>query len=138
MKILVVDADRARLQTIWSILAALGFKGNCVTASLDPSQALLELKKSRIKRDLFNIVFLYGGGENGFQWEKLLQEIRKNSSVDTLPAVIFKPSATKADVMKAIDAGATGLLRYPCSIQDLESVLRLCLSPKSARNRRVA
>ena len=118
MKLLIADNEVSRLRNLRSILTSLGHKSADIDSVEDGEAALVKLKKKR-----FNIVFcsielprLDGLG--------LLKSIRENSRLKNLPVVMYSSDIDRDGVVHAVEKGADGFLVHPCSVSDVEDVLK--------------
>jgi CheY-like chemotaxis protein len=121
-KILIVDDSPTVRSTIeW----ALADQGYCVSVAQDGLEALAVLQQSQpdlLLLDLF-LPFL-----NGIQ---ICEFIRNHLGWKALPIIIISGQASKADINRALDAGASSYLLKPIHDVALLETLRTHLSSEA-------
>jgi two-component system chemotaxis response regulator CheY len=118
MKFLIVDNDTNRVRTFRTILSSLGHKAGDVESIDDGEAALNTLKRKKFNCAIVNLELPKMDGL------KLLGEIRGSMALKSLPVVIFSAQSSRDNVMAAMNAGATSFIAHPCSVADVEEVLR--------------
>ena len=119
LKYLLVDSKTTRRHTLENILVALGIKPADLIGVSDPSQ-LPSLMRSR----RFECMFIHADGSS-YNWLELLKAVRGEYSDNELQLVLLDSEPTKERVMVAYENGINGVIRYPCSVNDVEMVLKL-------------
>lgn len=118
MKIHIVDHDTNRLRSIRSILSSIGYRAGDVQTDLDTEAGMENMKRRRPDIAMVaNNVPKTGGLQ-------LLADIRENSNLSDIHVIMYGCDPSKEDVLEAIQSGANGYLVHPCSVGDVEDILR--------------
>lgn len=119
ISILIVGPDSVYQNTLRQMLGNLGF--GQVNEAVDGARAW-----ESIKRTIPNIVIA--------QWDMpeitglaLLKLIRSDADFSDMPVILSTEEITKADVVRAGEAGVNAILVEPVGIDNLESKLRIIL-----------
>jgi two-component system chemotaxis response regulator CheY len=116
-RILVVDDNRIGRMLVTGVLDALGSKGMELVQCASSEEAWTMLSTTSV--DMV-ITDLHMGGMSGLQ---LIQHARKAGYHMPIVAVTME---TSPDLLKKlVDAGATFVLKKPCTPQDLQKALEL-------------
>jgi two-component system chemotaxis response regulator CheY len=122
MKILIVDNDNVRQRNLRNILSSLGHRAGDITTVADSTEAMTVLKKGG-GAVVFCSLALPGG--SGLE---LLSAVREISRLKVLPFIIYSSQISKEEVIAASQAGASGMISYPFTSGDVESVLQSALT----------
>jgi CheY-like chemotaxis protein len=117
MVILIVDGNLHRQRQLKTVLGSLGYKTAAVECVPDFKSGLTALRQRR-----FDCCFV-AMSVTKEQTRTLLDEVRAGPVSKSLIIIVFGPSATKEDVVCAIEAGANLFLTYPFTPQHVESIL---------------
>ena len=119
MKVLIVDSMATRRHAVQNLLFAVGFDSRSVVSN---GTALKTL--ALLNGDKFRCVFLFAAAE-AYDWLGLLREIREIFTQEEMGVILMSLEPTRELVMAAYEAGANGVLKYPCTSSDIENVLEL-------------
>ena len=118
MNVLIVDSNPERQSQLESLLLGLQFHPRKLhgAASISDASHLLSSRK-------FGCCFfaLDWGAADGFM---LLSEFSSSPLVGRLPLISYAVDATKENVVALIQAGATGFLVSPFTVNEVRSVLK--------------
>lgn len=118
-RFLIVDSKTTRRHSLQNILLTLGYRQNSLV-----SAATKENVTECLNQETFTCVFIYSGDPN-LDWLDLISYIRTKYDYNQLPIVILSVQPTREGVVSSYEAGANGVLSFPCSANDVESVLSL-------------
>lgn len=119
MKFLIVDSMATRRHAVQNLLFAVGVDSHDVVSNGTASKTLALLNGAE-----FRCVLLFAAPE-AYDWLGLLKEMRQIYTADELGVVLLSLEPTRELVISAYEAGANGVLKYPCSSSDIENVFEL-------------
>ncbi|MCB0358291.1 MAG: response regulator [Bdellovibrionales bacterium] len=126
MKFLIVDNETNRQRTLRSILSNLGYRAGDVESVTDAAGAIYNLKRKR-----YDCAFIASNLPKKTGMD-LVMEIRRTSSWDRVKLVLFCSDPSKDDVVASVQAGANAFLVTPCSVGDVEAVIKRALGKTRA------
>ena len=118
-KVLIVDSKTTRRHFLENMLFELGHRSGDVIAT-----GRTEAAGQLLGSGKFHCVFIFSG-DSRLDWLGFINFIRSHHSYNALPVIVLSLAPTKESVISAYEAGANGVLAYPCSMNDLESVMKL-------------
>ena len=113
LKILVIDDSPITRNALKGILSDLGFKKISLAASSE--EALKKVETNVNKKDPFEIIFCdinLPGGDSGLGF---LKEVKMKPFFNDLKVIINSSSDDGNDMVEAIENGALGFIRKPCT-----------------------
>ena len=120
-KILLIEADPNLSKAITAILEIAGHQ---VISTVDGGSGLLLAREHSPALILCNVSLSHSDGL------ALLNSVRDNADVATLPFVLLATHLTGAQMQKAVDLRANGILLKPFTEAELLQLLTNTLSPK--------
>lgn len=119
MRILICDDEITRQRNLRSILASMGYRAADIQSTDTPRTAINTAKKSRF--DILLLASEIKADEGCFE---VLSKIRGDRRIGSLPVVLYSSEVSHDLVIEASKAGASGFLRYPFSVSDVESAIK--------------
>jgi CheY-like chemotaxis protein len=117
MVILIVDGDLHRQRQLKTVLSSLGLKTATIECASDFKSAITVLRQTR-----FDCCFV-AANEAREETIAFLNEVRQGLIGKSLTIIAYSPSATREDVVAAVDAGADTFLAYPFTPENVEQAL---------------
>jgi CheY-like chemotaxis protein len=117
MKILIAEPVTTRQRQLRTVLSALGHRSSDIEVVTDPSATLTAAKQRH-----FDCVFV--SHTERFDGVALVQEVRRDSHLQSLPVVLYSPRLTKEVILAVAGAGTRHFLAYPFTVRDVEAVIR--------------